>query len=601
MRTYWKYGILLLLILPAIWLLRLLFLRPINIDHFFDRTYLLYALDSPEYLSTTRILDQYGINSHRKHLDDISLQSLDRAQRFFRQSAGTFQAYDRSDLSESEALSYDVFSRYLASQLQASGLWRFYDYPLKPLTGVPSDFPIFMELVHGVANKGEARDYVARLYAVRDKFDQLIEGLKIRQQKGLVPPDFILERVLQDMRNFIAVPVRENILYQSFATKLLASKLKDKDRAIYLQGAEDVLRDAVYPAYTQLIAATEELAKTASADAGVWKWPNGDAYYRYILAQHTTLDLDPEAVHQLGLKELARIQLELQDRLVKEGYPRGSGVGASLMALTAEPRFYYNDDAAGRDEILRDYKATIDRAMKSLGSYFVSMPKTGVKVERLPEYREAGAPSAFYSAPSVDGKRPGVFYANLGDIKKTVKFGMRTVVFHELVPGHHLQTAIRQEMQGLSLFRQQVNFSAFVKGWALYAEKLAFEAGLENDGLDSIGRLQAELLRAARLVVDTGIHAKRWTRQQAIDYLQAEVGVTLEQASREVERYAVMPGEACADTIGMLKIMELRSKAQAQLGSKFDIKEFHRSILENGAMPLALLDERVDRWMTKLR
>jgi uncharacterized protein (DUF885 family) len=601
MRRTWKYGILLLLLLGGFWLVRLLFLRPLNIDHFFDRTFLLYALDSPEYLSTIRILDQYGITSHRKHLDDISVQSLDRLERFIKQSEATFQGYAREDLNEKQALSYDVFATYLRSVKNATGPWRFYDYPLNPLSGVQNDFPVFMQEVHSVESRAEARDYVARLYASRDKFDQLIEGLRIRKDKGIVPPDFILDRVLESMRAFVAVPHRENILFTSFDQKLrAATAIEEKDKDIYRTGAEEALRDAVYPAYQKLIAVAEELRKDASSDAGVWKWPRGAEYYRYILSEHTTLDLDPDAVHQLGLREVARIQEELRTLLKKQGFA-GPDLSAMMQALDADPRFYYADTEDGRAQILKDYQTIIDEAAQSLGQDFASMPKARVKVERAPSYMEKSAPAGSYSMPSVDGSREGIFYANLGDIRGTTKYGMRTLAYHETIPGHHLQVALNQELKDLPLFRRDMNFTAYVEGWALYAERLAFEAGLEKDAFDSIGRLRAELNRAARLVVDTGLHAKRWTRQVAIDYLQREAVMPAPQAVREVERYVVAPGQACAYMIGMLKFLELRSKAQAALGDKFNRKAFHQVILENGAMPLTLLEKRVEGWIAHQR
>jgi uncharacterized protein (DUF885 family) len=601
MRSYWKYGILLLLTLLGFWLVRLLFLRPFNIDHFFDRTFLLYSLERPEYLSTVRVLDQYGFTSHRKHLDDISVQAYDRAQRFLQQTENTLKSYDRAQLEGRQALSYDVFQWYLRSLLETNGRWRFHDYPVNPMHGVQNSFPRFMQDVHVVTSKDEARDYVSRLYAVREKFEQLIAGLTIRQEKGIVPPDFILDRVLNETKTFISAPLHDNMLYTSFARKLEEAKIKDEDREIYLKGAEEALRDAVYPAYAKLIAFLEEQRKQATSDAGVWKWPDGDAYYRFILAQHTSLDLDPEEVHQLGLKEVARLQNELRLMLQKQGYNTQKDLGSLFNTLSAEPRFYYSDDESGREQILRDYQSIIDEAARSLDSYFAAMPSVPVKVERVPAFMEAGAPAGSYAGPSMDGKRPGVFYANLGEIKNTVKFGMRTLAYHEGIPGHHLQIAISQNLKDLPLFQREVNFTAYVEGWALYAERLAFEAGLEKDPFDSIGRLRAEIYRAARLVVDTGIHAKRWTREQAIDYLHREGGVAQPHAVREVERYVVMPGQACAYMIGMLKFLELRTKAQTTLGPRFDLKSFHQVILENGAMPLSLLEQRVDQWMTTLR
>jgi uncharacterized protein (DUF885 family) len=250
---------------------------------------------------------------------------------------------------------------------------------------------------------------------------------------------------------------------------------------------------------------------------------------------------------------------------------------------------------------LKDYQSIIDEAGSRLGAYFHTMPEASVKVARAPTFVEGTASAGFYSSPSLDGTRPGIFYANLGDIKNTVQFGMRSLAYHETIPGHHLQIALSMERKQLPLFRREGNFTAFAEGWALYAERLAFEAGLEKDPMDSIGRLRWELFRAARLVVDTGLHAKRWTREQAIDYLHREGGIPQHEAGKEVDRYVVFPGQACAYWIGMHKFLELRNKVQTTLHDKFDIKAFHQFILENGAMPLAILEQRVERWMSNQR
>jgi uncharacterized protein (DUF885 family) len=602
MRRSWKFGIILLLIASGFWLVRLLFLRPLNIDHFFERTFLLYSLESPEYLSSSRLLDRFGITSHRKHLDDASIQCQDRLQRFLKQTEETFRAYDRAALNEEQALSYDIFAWHLRSLQNANGPWRFHNYPLNQFNGVQNRFPAFMQDVHVVSNRDEARDYVARLYAVKDKFDQLLESLQHRQKLGIVPPDFVLDQVLKDMRAFVAVPMKENVLYRSLEEKLqLADGIKEKDRDVYREGAEAAMRDAVYPAYAKLIAYVEDLRRTASSDAGVWKWPQGDAYYRYILSEHTTLDLDPEAVHQLGLAEVARIQQELSQLLETEGFAPGQALQVKLEALAQDPRFHYPDDDNGREQILKDYQSIIEEARQSLGAYFHRMPSLPVLVKPAPVLSEASGTAGYYQSPSLDGKRPGVFYANLGDIKNTAQYAMRSLAYHETIPGHHLQTALRMEMEDLPLFRREGGFTVFAEGWGLYAERLAFEAGLEKNPMDSIGRLKWELLRAARLVVDTGLHAKRWTREQAIDYLQTQGGIPQEQAVNEVDRYVVFPGQACAYMMGMHKFLELRNKVQATLRDKFDIKAFHQLILENGAMPLAILEQRVERWMSNQR
>jgi uncharacterized protein (DUF885 family) len=311
---------------------------------------------------------------------------------------------------------------------------------------------------------------------------------------------------------------------------------------------------------------------------------------------HTTTRTSPAALHRIGLAEVDRIQAEMDRLLRAVGHAEGN-VGARMSALASDPAQLYADSDAGRQQILVDFKRIIDEVGGGLGDYFDLAPKAPVEVRRVPEFSEKTAPGAYYLAPALDGSRPGVFYVNLRKVDEIPRFGMRTLAYHEAVPGHHFQLSLMQELRGVPTFRRLLPFTAYSEGWALYAEQLAHEAGFEKDPLDNLGRLQAELFRAVRLVVDTGMHAQRWSRERAIAYMIDTTGMPESDVTAEIERYLVNPGQALSYKVGMLKILELRERARAALGSRFDLRAFHNLVLTGGAMPLAILEQRVDAWI----
>ena len=347
-----------------------------------------------------------------------------------------------------------------------------------------------------------------------------------------------------------------------------------------------------------MIAYYEKLLPKTKGNHGVWALPDGAAFYAWSVKQHTTTDMTPDQVHALGVSEVARIEAEMDAILRAEGLAEGT-VGARVKQLGQRPEQLYPDSDAGRTQILADYQAIIDEIDRGLTPYFDVRPKGGVKVERVPVFREKTAPGAYYNPPAFDGSRPGIFYANLRNVAEIQKFGMRTLAYHEAIPGHHFQTSIQQELTGVPTFRKVLPFTAFSEGWALYAERLAWEIGYQKQPLDNLGRLQAEMFRAVRLVVDTGMHHKRWTREQAIEYMTAKTGMPETDVVAEIERYLVMPGQALAYKVGMNKILSLREQAKAQLGEKFDLKRFHNLVLTGGDMPLTLLEQRVDAWIAQ--
>ncbi|HEX4909199.1 MAG TPA: DUF885 domain-containing protein [Permianibacter sp.] len=562
-----------------------------------NRAFMQFVLESPETLSQLRMLESVGITFHQDDLDDESVQSGDRMIAKMNAMMTEFQSYDRADLGYQEQLTYDMGTWFLGKMKDGADKWRYHNYPVNQLFGVQNGFPTFMESAHQINSVGDAEDYNARLSKIGVKFAQVIEGLKLREEKGIIPPTFVLEKVIAEIEGFVGTPVEQNILYSSFEKKLNEAKtVAEADRTRLLADAKQQIEQTVYPAYNNLKAFLVEQKPKSSSDDGVWKLPEGDAFYAFMLEMFTTTTMKPEEVHQLGLDEVARIHGEMREILAAQGYDTTQPVGTLMRQLSEEARFLYPDTDEGRQQILADYQKIIDEVSAGLDPWFAVKPKMGVKVERIPEFKEKTSPGAYYNAPAMDGSRPGIFYANLYDIKATPKYDMRTLAYHEAVPGHHFQIAIAQENSELPLFRRMSPFTAYTEGWALYAERVAWEAGFQNDPFDNLGRLQAELFRAVRLVVDTGIHAKRWTREQAIEYMMTNTGLAESDVTSEIERYIVMPGQACSYKIGMIEILKLREEARAKLGDKFDIKAFHNVVLKNGAMPLFLLRQVVEAW-----
>ena len=490
----------------------------------------------------------------------------------------------------------------------------YHNYLVNQMFGIQSGLPSLMVSSHKLNDVSDIEAYIARLSKFETKFSQLIEGLKIREDKRVVTPKFINKILLNEMKGFVGLKtdslkrptiktnaVTSNILYTNFETKVdVLGDISEEEKTKYKNEVADAIETVVFPAYQNLISYFENLNLKATNDAGVWKLPNGDSYYRFMLKQMTTTDYTPEEVHNIGLSEVARIKAEMFSILEVENYADSTKtIGQIIQELNKEDRFLYPDTDEGREMILADYKSLIDDISQSMDKAFNIMPKAGMEVKRVPIFKEEGQAGAYYERPAIDGSRDGVFYANLRDTKETVKFAMKTLAYHEGIPGHHFQIAIQNELQGVPTFRTVVPFTAYSEGWALYTEQLAWELGFyKNDPFGNLGRLQAEMFRAVRLVVDTGIHYKKWTREEAIDYMVENTGRTTSKVTTEIERYIVMPGQACAYKIGMLKILELREKTKQELGNQFDLRAFHNAVLKNGAMPLDILEKIINNYIS---
>ncbi len=368
-------------------------------------------------------------------------------------------------------------------------------------------------------------------------------------------------------------------------------------QAKLLTAVEREIEENIYPAYQKLIDYFATLDPKAIEDHGVWNLPDGDAYYALCLRTATSTDLTPEQVHEIGLKEVARIEGEMTAILDSLGY-EGVNPTKQLAAFGEDERFLYPNTDEGRADCLAEYQRILDKMEVTIADVFDICPKAGLEVQRVPEFREKTMAGAYYQPSDLSGSRPGVFYANLRDMKETQKFGMKTLAYHEGIPGHHFQVTIAMELKGVPFFRRMIPFFAYIEGWAMYAENLARELGAyQDDPYGELGFLDSILFRAVRLVVDTGIHYKRWTREQAIEYMEQHTGQAHESVVSEIERYFVMPGQACAYKIGEIKMLDLRAKAQKEMGEKFDIRQFHNVILKNGGMPLTILEKVIDEYI----
>ena len=472
-------------------------------------------------------------------------------------------------------------------------------YPIAPMWGVQVQLPSFLQTQHIVRNEKSARNYVKRLEATAGKLDAVTAEMLRQSKSGVILPLSLLERAEQGIEATVKPAPADNALVTSFSERMKKAKgIDSAEQATLALDATAVLKDQVYPAFARMTAALESVRAAAAAQTdGVGRLPDGAAYYAATLRQMTTTDYTPEQVHQLGLSEVSRVNAEMDALLKSEGSVSGT-VGSRVQALHHDPRYLLPDSDEGRAQLLARYQQLLDEVNARMPEYFQTVPPGKLQVMRVPASAENSSSGAYYDMAAMDGSRPGTFFVNLRSVKETATWTMKTLAYHEGIPGHHFQISTAQQMKNLPLIRQVPLYSAYTEGWALYAEHLASEIGMyKDDPLGDLGRLEAEMFRAARLVVDTGLHSQGWSRDQAISYMVDTTGMNESEVISEVERYMGQPGQACAYKVGELKILELRERAKAALGPKFNLKDFHAVVLENGAVPLTLLESIVNQWI----
>jgi uncharacterized protein (DUF885 family) len=544
----------------------------------------------------------YGIKTHYDELEDLSDEKAAADHAVWQKQLATLKRDFKPELLNSQAqLSYKLFERE-AEREEEEFKFRFDVYPVSQMRGVHAQIPTFLINIHKIDNVKDAEAYIARLNAIPKLFDQLIINLQVREGKGVVAPRFVFPLVLDACHKLIqgkpfdSSPGNSPLL-DDFTKKVGA--LKDVDsvtRDRLLSSATKALNESVRPAYEKVIAFLEGQSKRANDDAGVWKFPDGADFYSSALRRTTTTNLRADEIHEIGLKEVARIHGEMTKIKDKVGF-KGDLQGF-FKFMREDRQFYLPDTDEGRATYLARAVAIIDEMKKRLDELFATKPKADIVVKAVEKFREKSAGKAFYQQPAPDGSRPGMFYVNLREMQSNPTYELEALAHHEGIPGHHMQIAIAQELSGIPKFRKFSHpYTAYTEGWGLYSEQAPKEIGMYQDPYSDFGRLALELWRAGRLVVDTGIHNKKWTRQQAIDYLKQNTPNSEADCIDSINRYIVMPSQATAYKIGMIKILELREKAKKQLGNKFDLREFHDVVLTNGALPLDVLEELVEHWV----
>jgi len=564
---------------------------------FFERVFDENVARSPMFMT------QLGMKTDYDKWDDISeARALDDLELGVRQLAELKRSINFDLLDDQARVSYRMFVRDAEHAIEG-WRWRHHNYPLNQMSGLHSEAPAFLINFHRVDNVTDARAYVARLRGLGPLLGQLAAGVELRAAKGIMPPQFVFALVRDSCREVITgAPfdgsAKKSALLEDFEGKVGA--LPDADaatKAQLLADATAALTGTVQPAYEKLLALLQAHEKRATMDDGAWKLPDGPEFYAYAVRGSTTTRLTPGEIHQLGLREVARIHEDMKAIMRSVGFK--GDLPAFFKFIKEDPQFYYPTTPEGKAAYLKRATEIIDTMRNRLDEFFITKPKAALVVKPVEPFREQGAAGAFYEQPAPDGSRPGAYYVNTIDMRGVPIFEMETLAHHEAIPGHHMQIAIAQELTGIPRFRKYGGNTAYVEGWALYAEYFPKEFGFYQDPYQDFGRLYDELLRAVRLVVDTGLHAKQWTREQTMDYFRKNTPNPERDVFTETNRYIVWPGQATAYKVGQLKILELREMAKKALGAKFDLREYHDLVLKDGAVPLDLLEENVRAWIAR--
>lgn len=543
-----------------------------------------------------------GMKTNYDKWNDLSAEFRDSLHELTQDQLQRLQQLNSDELAGQTLLSYQLYEQQLKNSID-DHRWRDHGYPVNQMFGTHAGIPSLLINQHLIESVEDAEAYIARVNGVPGVIDQLIEGLANRAEKGIVAPEFVFPHVLESSSNIIKGIGEEQVdksneLFADFETKVANLELSEEESQRLMADISNALSSSLAPAYEKLIAYLEELAELADGNHGVWALPDGEAYYENRLKRMTTTDFTAEEIHQIGLAEVERIHNEMRDIMQRVNF---EGSLKDFFDFTrVDEQFFYDNTDEGRAAYLAEATRVIDDMKTRLDELFYIKPQADLVVKAVEPFREKSAGIAFYQRPAPNGSRPGIYYANLYKMEDMAKYELEALAYHEGLPGHHMQLAIAQEQQQMPKFRRFGGYTAYIEGWGLYSEYIPKEMGLYQDPYSDFGRLSMELWRAARLVVDTGLHYKRWTREQAIEYLNENTPSSENTNVKAIERYLVMPAQATAYKIGMMKILELREKAREALGEQFDIRAYHDLVLANGAVPLNVLEDLVDDWIEDL-
>jgi len=540
-----------------------------------------------------------GIKTDYDKLDNVSDAASARSLALQEAQLAQMKAeFDPSKLSTQSKLSWRLFE-YGVQQARLSNQWRDWGFQFAANGNPTTSLPVFLINNHRIASVSDAEAYVSRIAEAERYMGQVATTLKARAAEGVVSPRFVFAPSIENTRNVITgAPFdggADNPVWADFQKKVGALDADQAAKDQLLTSARAALTGPYKRGFDTVLTALAEVQPMADSDAGVWRLPNGEAYYNARLQLSTTTDLTADQIHQIGLEEVARIQRDMEAIKTQVGFT--GSLQDFFVFLKTDPRFQYPNTAEGKEQYLTDARAFIAQVMAVAPQWFSTLPKAALEVRAVEPFREATASIAFYNSPAPDGSRPGIYYVNLSDMTQVLKPQIEGISYHEGAPGHHFQIAYAQEIEGLPRFRRFGGYGAYAEGWGLYAEQLGKEMGFYQDPYSDFGRLSTELWRAVRLVTDTGLHAKRWSREQAMDYFRQNSLLSERDIQKEVERYITNPGQATSYKIGELKIEELRAKAEMTLGDRFDIKDFHAVVLGSGSVPLDVLADQVDAWI----
>jgi len=570
---------------------------PVGVNNYINKVTFQLAIDSPELLTYLGAIDNTPLDFHSGKLADYTQAEEERGIEKLRQAREGLDDYGPEGLEGQELLTWKIAAWFFDDLLRQAEL-RYSGYRVNQISGVTINLPQFLTDTHVIKNEKSVKRYLSRLAEFGRVLRETRERVVDDRENGVIPPDFVIEKALAGMRKFIDGGAGENPLVTTLGPKLEdLDDIEESEAAAFIANATALVETEVIPGYEAMIALFESMLPEASHDAGVWRLPQGEAIYAANLRSNTTTQYSPEEIHATGLAEVDRIEGEMLDILDSQGVAGGS-FAERVRVVMEDPAHQFPNTDAGRAEMIAYLEAFDQKVMAIAADYFITIPPQPLEIVRVPEYSQDSSPGGYYNGPALDGSRPGRFYINQKNTADNPRWTLPTLMIHEGSPGHHFQISTSQLIEGVPLLRRLSPFNAFSEGWALYSERIAkTDMGLyDDDPLGDLGRLQAEMFRAVRLVVDTGMHAKRWSREQAIEYMIAKTGMTDEEVTREIERYVVWPGQATAYKTGQLALLDMRKEAETTLGERFSLREFHEAVLMNGAMPLDILRETMTEW-----
>jgi uncharacterized protein (DUF885 family) len=573
-----------------------------------DRLSTQFLHESPEYATALAVTEEQAGGRYIDRLSDVSREGQQRQLDLTQAGLSDLRALDRERLQGQDGVTYDVVVTALQDTVDASqfktGNGAQAPYTVTQLTGAYTNIPDFLASQHPVTNREQADAYLTRLAAYPQMMDQETARIGLDANDGVISPDFTITGAINQLRGFSGRGPAQNVLVTSFQSRLNEiADISAADKTALTQRAETIVRDEVFPAYQRQIEALTAIQPRAVHDAGVWRLPRGEELYAAAVKAYTTTTMTPDEIHNMGVELVNQFNSEMDAILQAQGMTRGT-LAERVRALSQRPDQIYPSTEAGRTQLLAALNAQVEAIRARMPEQFGTLAQAPLEIKRVPEYTEAGAPGGYYQGAALDGSRPGAYYINLRDpADEWPKFTLPTLTYHEGVPGHHWQISIQQESGSIPFIRSALlGFSAYSEGWGLYAEQLADEMGMyQNDPFGRVGYLQSAAFRASRLVVDTGMHSKRWTREQAIESMMQATGDQRSNIVTEIERYCVWPGQACSYMVGRQAINRMRDSARQALGGNYDQKGFHDTLLTNGATPLSVSESLVNEWAASRR